>query len=257
MNKLREVLLVPAGNMFALTLDALRVFFKRPWPVREFLQVSWFIVSVSIVPVILVSIAFGATIALQVGNVSRQLGAQSQTGAAMVLAVVREAAPIATALLISGAGGSAMTADLGSRRIRDEISAMEVLAVDPIHRLIVPRMLAATVVAVLLNGFVSVAGVAGGYVFNVMVQGGTPGAYLASFSLLAQPADLYVALMKAGVFGLVVAMVAAYFGMYCKAGPKGVGEAVNRAVVVSFLLIFVVNFVLTAIYFALVPAKFA
>jgi phospholipid/cholesterol/gamma-HCH transport system permease protein len=256
MDRLRKALLEPAGNMFALTLDALRVFFKRPWPVREFLQVSWFIVSVSIVPVILVSIAFGATVALQVGNVSRQLGAQSGTGAAMVLAVVREAAPIATALLISGAGGSAMTADLGSRRIRDEISAMEVLAVDPIHRLLVPRIVAAISVAVLLDGFVSVAGIGGGYVFNVLVQGGTPGAYLASFSLLAQPADLYVALMKAGVFGLVVAMVAAYFGLYCKAGPKGVGDAVNRAVVVSFLMIFVVNFVLTAIYFALVPAKF-
>jgi phospholipid/cholesterol/gamma-HCH transport system permease protein len=255
-NRFREVLLIPAGNMFSLTLDAFRVFFRRPWPLREFLHVSWFIVSVSIVPVILVSIAFGATIALQVGNVNRQLGAQSQTGAAMVLAVVREAAPIATALLISGAGGSAMTADLGSRRIRDEIAAMEVLAIDPIHRLIVPRILAAVWVAVLLNGFVSVAGVAGGYVFNVLVQGGTPGAYLASFSLLAQPADLYVALMKAGVFGLVVAMVAAYFGMYCRAGPKGVGEAVNRAVVVSFLLIFVANFVMTAIYFALVPPKF-
>ena len=256
MERLRKALLEPAGNMFALTLDALRVFFKRPWPFREFLQVAWFIVSVSIVPVILVAIAFGATVALQVGNVTRQLGAQSGTGAAMVLAVVREAAPIATALLISGAGGSAMTADLGSRRIRDEISAMEVLAVDPIHRLLVPRIVAAVLVAVLLDGFVSVAGIGGGYVFNVLVQGGTPGAYLASFSLLAQPADLYVALMKAGVFGLVVAMVASYFGLYCKAGPKGVGDAVNRAVVVSFLMIFVVNFVLTAIYFALVPAKF-
>lgn len=246
-----------AGNMFALTLDAFRVFWKRPWPVQEFLRVAWFIVSVSIVPVILVSIAFGATIALQVGNVSKQLGAQSQTGAAMVLAVVREAAPIATALLISGAGGSAMTADLGSRKVRDEIAAMEVLAVDPVHRLIVPRILAATVVAILLNGFVSVAGVGGGYFFNVLVQGGTPGAYLASFSLLAQPADLYVALMKAGIFGMIAAMVAAYFGMFCKGGPKGVGDAVNRAVVVTFLLIFVANFVMTAIYFALVPQKFA
>src|SRR5438093_31654 len=147
--------------MFALTLDAFRVFFRRPWPLKEFLRVSWFIVSVSIVPVILVSVAFGATIALQVGNVSRQLGAQSQTGAAMVLAVVREAAPIATALLISGAGGSAMTADLGSRKVREELDAMEVLAVDPVHRLVVPRILAAVVVAVLLNGFVSVAGVGG------------------------------------------------------------------------------------------------
>lgn len=246
-----------AGNMFALTLDALRVSLRRPWPFAEFLRIAWFIVGVTIVPVVLVSIAFGAVIALQVGNVSRQLGAQSQTGAAMVLAVVREAAPIATALLIAGAGGSAMTADLGSRKVREELDAMLVLAVDPVHRLVVPRIAAAVVVAVLLNGFVSVAGVAGGYVFNVLVQGGTPGAYLASFSLLAQPADLYVALMKAGVFGLIAAMVACYFGMHARGGPKGVGEAVNRAVVVTFLLIFVANFVMTAIYFALVPQKFA
>src|SRR4051794_34725562 len=243
--------------MFAVALDGLR----RTWDIKqwwkEYLGQCWFIAKVTSIPVVLISIPFGMVIALHVGSFNRQLGAESATGAAMVLAIVREAAPIATALLISGAGGSAMTADLGSRRIRDEISAMEVLAVDPVHRLIVPRILAAVVVAVLLNGFVSVAGVAGGYVFNVLVQGGTPGAYLASFSLLAQPADLYVALMKAGVFGLIVAMVAAYFGMYCKAGPKGVGEAVNRAVVVSFLLIFVANFVMTAIYFALVPAKFA
>ncbi|MEO7295503.1 MAG: ABC transporter permease, partial [Candidatus Limnocylindria bacterium] len=90
-----------------------------------------------------------------------------------------------------------------------------------------------------------------------LVQGGTPGSYLASFSLLAQPADLYVSLAKAGIFGLLAAMVASYFGLNCKGGPKGVGEAVNRAVVVTFLLIFMANFVMTAIYFALVPQKFA
>jgi phospholipid/cholesterol/gamma-HCH transport system permease protein len=108
----------------------------------------------------------------------------------------------------------------------------------------------------LLDGFVSVAGIAGGYFFNVVIQGGTPGAYLASFSLLAQTADLIVAIMKAGVFGLVAAMVAVYFGFYAKGGPKGVGDAVNRAVVVTFMLIFFVNFILTALYFAIVPQKF-
>src|SRR2546422_1880686 len=137
-------LITETGNMFAITLEAFRIMWRPPYPWREFIRQSWFIASVAMLPAVLVSIAFGATIALQVGNVSRQLGAQSQTGAAMVLAVVREAAPIATALLISGAGGSAMTADLGSRRVRDEIAAMGVLAVDPIHRLIVPRILAAT-----------------------------------------------------------------------------------------------------------------
>ena len=92
-----------------------------------------------------------------------------------MLAVLREASPIVTALLIAGAGGSAICADLGARKIRDEIDAMEVLGINPIQRLVVPRVLASMLVAVLLNGLVSVVGVAGGYFFNVVLQGGTPG----------------------------------------------------------------------------------
>ena len=108
-----------------------------------------------------------------------------------MLAVLREASPIVTALLIAGAGGSAICADLGARKIRDEIDAMEVLGINPIQRLVVPRVLASMLVAVLLNGLVSVVGVAGGYFFNVILQGGTPGAYMASFSALAQVADFW------------------------------------------------------------------
>ena len=249
-------IVVETGNMFAITLEAFRLMPTRPVPWRDFVRQSWFIASVAMFPAALVAIAFGATIALQVGNVASQLGAESQTGAAMVLAVVREAAPIVAALLIAGAGGSAMCADIGSRKIRDEISAMEVLAVNPIKLLVVPRIWAAVFVAMLLDGFVSVAGIAGGYFFNVIIQGGTPGAYLASFSLLAQPADLVVAIIKAGIFGLIAAMVACYFGFYAKGGPKGVGDAVNRAVVVTFMLVFFVNFILTALYFAIVPQKY-
>ena len=103
-----------------------------------------------------------------------------------MLAIIREASPIVCALLIAGAGGSAICADLGSRKIRDEIDAMEVLGISPVQRLVVPRVLACMLVAVALNGLVCVVGVAGGYFFNVMLQGGTPGAYLASFSALAQ-----------------------------------------------------------------------
>jgi phospholipid/cholesterol/gamma-HCH transport system permease protein len=251
-----RTLVVETGNMFAITIEAFRIMWKPPYPWREFIRQSWFIASVSMIPAVLVSIAFGATIALQVGNIARQLGAESQTGAAMVLAVVREAAPIVAALLIAGAGGSAMCADIGSRKIRDEIDAMQVLAVDPIATLVVPRIWAAVFVAVLLDGFVSVAGIAGGYFFNVVIQGGTSGAYLASFSLLAQVGDLVVALLKSGIFGLIAAMVAVYFGFYARGGPKGVGDAVNRAVVVTFMLVFFVNFILTALYFAIVPQKF-
>ena len=109
-----------------------------PFQLREFLQQAWFIASVTIIPTALVAIPFGAVIALQVGGLIKQFGAQSFTGSAAVLAVVREAGPIATSLLIAGAGGSAIAADLGARKIREELDAMMVLGIDPIQRLVVP-----------------------------------------------------------------------------------------------------------------------
>ncbi len=89
--------------------------------------------------------------------------------------------------MFAGAAGSAMTADIGSRKIREEIDAMEVLGVDPVHRLVVPRIWASVFVAILLDGFVSVAGIAGGYLFNVVLKGGAAGPFLASFHLPAEP----------------------------------------------------------------------
>ena len=244
-----------AGRLFALVLDVGRLTFKRPWQFREFIEQSWFIASVTIIPTSLVAIPFGAVIALQLGSLATQIGAQSFVGAASVLAIVREASPIVCALLIAGAGGSAICADLGSRKIRDEIDAMEVLGISPIQRLVVPRVLGCMLVSVALNGLVCVVGVAGGYFFNVVLQGGTPGAYLASFSALAQLPDLYAGELKALIFGLIAGVVASYKGLNAGGGPKGVGDAVNQSVVITFLLLFIVNFVITAVYFQVVPAK--
>jgi phospholipid/cholesterol/gamma-HCH transport system permease protein len=110
-------------------------------------------------------------------------------------------------------------------------------------------------VAFFLNGMVSVVGVSGGYVFNVILQDGTPGAYIASFTALAQLPDLWVGLIKATIFGLIAAIVAAYKGMNAGGGPKGVGDAVNESVVITFMLLFVVNVVLSAVYLQIVPPK--
>src|SRR6266487_2215271 len=231
-----------SGRLFALFLDVGRLTFRRPFQFREFIQQAWFIASVTILPTALVAIPFGAVIALQLGNLTRQLGAQSFTGAASVLAIIREASPI-------------VCAHLGSRKIRDEIDAMEVLGISAVQRLVVPRVLACMVVAMALNGVVSVVGVGGGYFFNVVLQNGTPGAYLASFSALAQIQDLWAGEIKALIFGAIAAIVAAYKGLNAGGGPKGVGDAVNQSVVVTFLLLFFVNFVLTAVYLQIVPAK--
>lgn len=243
------------GSLFALFLDVGRLLFRRPFQSRESIEQAWFIASVTILPTALVAIPFGAVIALQLGSLTAQIGAQSFTGAASVLAIVREASPIVTALLIAGAGGSAICADLGSRKIRDEIDAMEVLGISPVQRLVVPRVLACALVSMALNGLVSVVGVAGGYYFNVILQHGTPGAYLASFSALAQLPDLWAGELKALIFGIIAAVVASYKGLNAGGGPKGVGDAVNQSVVITFMLLFFVNFVITAVYFQVVPAK--
>jgi phospholipid/cholesterol/gamma-HCH transport system permease protein len=249
-NALRHV-----GRMSALGLDAGRNMFKRPFQWRELIEQLWFIASVSIVPSALVSLAFGAVISLQLGSLVRQIGAQSFTGAASVLANVQQAAPIICALLIAGAGGTAICADLGARTIREEIAALEVLGISPIQRLVVPRILASSIVAVLLNGLISIVGVAGGYFYNVILQNGTPGAYLAGFSQLAQPADIVISSVKALFFGVSVGIVASYRGLNPSPGPKGVGDAVNQSVVISFILVYLINVVLTTIYLTLVPAK--
>jgi phospholipid/cholesterol/gamma-HCH transport system permease protein len=243
------------GKLFALAASVIALTFRRPFQTREFVEQFWFIASVTILPSMLVSIPFGAVITLQVGSLTTQLGAESFTGAASVLAVVQQASPLIVALLIAGAGGSAICADIGARTIREELQAMEVMSVSPIQRLVVPRVLAVSGVAVLLNGLVSVVGVVGGYFFFVYLQHGTPGAFLASFSSLAQAPDLYISELKALIFGFIAGVVAAHRGLNPRPGPKGVGEAVNQSVVITFLLLFFVNLVLTAIYLQIVPPK--
>jgi ABC transport permease subunit len=249
--------LTQVGDMFALALDSLRATARRPFAWLELLEQFWFVTSVSWIPAMLVAIPFGAVIALQLGTLTVQVGAQSFTGAASVLAVVQQAAPIVTTLVIAGAGGAAIFADHGARTIREETDAMKVIGVSPVQRLVVPRVWACVGSAVLLNGLVSVVGVLGGYFFNVIVQGGTPGAYLASFTALAQLSDLVVGEIKAAMFGFLAGVVAAYRGLNTRPGPKGVGEAVNQSVVITFLLLFFVNFVVTTLYLQLVPGKAA
>jgi phospholipid/cholesterol/gamma-HCH transport system permease protein len=241
------------GEIAAMVVEVTKQIFTSRFQGREFIEQAWFITSVTLMPTILVSIPFGAVISLQVGNLTGQLGAQSFAGATAVLAVVREAAPIAAALIIAGAAGSAICSDMGSRKIREEIDAMEVLGVNPIARLVVPRVLATIFVAVMINGLVIAAGIGGGYFFTVIIQNNSAGAYLSSFTALATLPDLYIAMVKAAMFGWLAAIVGAYKGLNAGGGPSGVGRAVNESVIIAFMLLFFLNTIITAIYFQVVP----
>lgn len=254
MRRMRFVLL-EAGGMCTLAIEGLRSTpgIRSWW--HEFVEQCVFLARVTTLPVMLIALPLGATISLQIGQLTRQLGAESLTGAAVIVGVVREAAPIAAALLIAGAGGSAMTSDMGARNIRDELAAMEVMAVNPVHRLVTPRLYAASLVGLLLVSLVIVAGVGGGFVFNVVLQGVSPGAYFQGAGSLLRIEDLFVSLLKAALFGFIAAVVACHRGMTCSRSPVGVGLAVKQAVVLSFLAVFTVNYVITSLYTILYPQQ--
>jgi phospholipid/cholesterol/gamma-HCH transport system permease protein len=248
------------GGLMALALDTIWVsfdsLFKRRFAFQEFFEQCWFLVSVSLLPTLLIAIPFGVVLVLDVGTLANQIGAPSFVGAVDAVGIVREASPIICAIVLAGAGGSAVCADLGARTIRDEIAAMQVMGLDEVERLVAPRLVATVVVSILLNGIVSMAGILAGYVCDVYVLHGTAGGFLDSFTTFAQVADLIESFLKAALFGILAAVVASFKGLGVKKGPSGVGEAVNQAVVITGVLLFVINLVLTEIFLVLVPPPF-
>ena len=247
------------GRALELALDAFvhlivdLVRLRHPW--RDSVDQAWFVVTVTAVPAVLVSIPFGVIVSVQVGSLTDQIGATSIAGAAGGLGVIRQGATIVAALLLGGAAGSAIGADLGSRTIRDEIDALKTMGIDPVRRLVVPRLAAILFVAPLLCILIIFMGIAAGYMINVGFQGGTPGSYISSFASFASVGDLVVALIKTEIFGVIVVIVACQRGFSAVDGPRGVANAVNAAVVVGVISAFTVNVVITQLVAMFMPQK--
>ncbi len=225
------------------------------FPFAEFIRQCAFMASVAAAPTLLVAIPIGVIVSIQVGSVAGQVGATSFIGAANGLGIIQQGAPLVTSLMIAGAVGSAICADLGSRTIREEIDAMRVMGVDPMRRLVAPRLGAAMLVSVLLCGFVVFVGFLTGYVFNIFAQSGTPGSYIGTFASFAVTTDLLVALVKSLIFGLLAAIIACDTGLNTRGGPGGVANSVNTAVVLSTVMLFGVNLIITQVYNILFPPQ--
>lgn len=239
---------VTVGGFYRLSAETFRFGLRRPFELREFVQQAWLIASVSIVPTLMVAIPFCVIVVYQLNQLLIELGATDLAGAGAGLAVVREIGPMVSVLVVAGAGATAICADLGARTIRDEIEALSVMGMHPVQRLVVPRVLASTVVALALNGLVTFVGLAGSFLFSVLVQKASPGLFAANLTLLTGVGDLLVSEFKAAVFGLLAGLVACYLGLNAKGGPKGVGDAVNQTVVFSFILLFLANSLITAVF---------
>jgi phospholipid/cholesterol/gamma-HCH transport system permease protein len=245
------------GGQMVLGIRTIQYFFVDLFTGRfmwiEFIRQAAFMAATAVVPTMLVTIPVGVTLAIQFSVLAGQVGAESLAGAANGLVVIRQGAPLVAAILLAAAVGSAVSADLGSRTMREEIDAMEVMGVSVIRRLVVPRFAAVILVGVALTGLATCAGFFVGYLFNVYMQNGTPGSFVATFSSFATVGDLVLALAKAIVFGAVVAIVACHKGLDTRGGPAGVANSVNAAVVESVLLLMIVNVAMSQLYILVFP----
>jgi phospholipid/cholesterol/gamma-HCH transport system permease protein len=140
-----------------------------------------------------------------------------------------------------------MCADLGARTIREELDALRVMGINPLQSLVVPRVLAATFVSVLLSSVVILVGITGGFLFSVFVQHVTPGAFVAGMTLITHLVDVIISTIKAALFGLAAGLIACYKGITVGGGPAGVGNAVNETVVYTFVALFAINIIATAV----------
>ncbi|CAJ1510034.1 MlaE family ABC transporter permease [[Mycobacterium] burgundiense] len=235
------------GGFFAMALDALVLSFRPPWAWREFLSQTWFVVRVSIWPTIFMAIPFVVLASYTLNILFVEFGAADLSGAGVALGVVTQGGPIVSVLVISGAAATAMCADLGSRVIREEVDALRVLGINPIQALVVPRILATTLVSVLLSAIVTITGITAAYFFSVFLQHITPGAFVAGLPLLVGLPEVVICLVKAALFGVAGGLIGCYKGISVGGGPAGVGNAVNETVVYTFLALFVIDVFVTAI----------
>jgi len=239
--------LTTVGGFFRMCVLIGKALFRSPFQWQELLLQCWFIMRVAFLPTIMVSIPLTVLLIFTLNVLLAQVGAADLSGAGAAIGAITQLGPLTTVLVVAGAGSTAICADLGARTIREEIDAMEVLGIDPIHRMVVPRVIAATVVATLLNGLVITVGLVGGYLFGVYLQNVSGGAYLATLTTITGMPEVIISTIKAATFGLIAGLVGCYRGLTVRGGSKGLGTAVNETVVLCVVALYAVNVILTTI----------
>jgi len=242
------------GDMVILTGKTIVSAVRPPFPYGgEFMGQFLFALRLCWFPLLISTIAFGyGAPGLQAANFLTLFGALDRLGGFFVLASIREFAPLVTSMIVAGVAGTAITADLGARKIREELDALQVLGVDPVKNLVVPRFLALILITGLLNIYALIFGVFGG-VAAELVNSQPLGGFWATFFSNASVTDLWGSVLKTTLFGAIIAIVCCYKGMTATGGAAGVGRAVNEAVVIAFAGVYAFNYTFTQTLLATHP----
>lgn len=199
----------------------------------------------SLLMVTITGVSTGAVLVVQIGYQFAQMGAQSYVGGVVSLAMARELAPILTAIVVAGRVGSAIAAEIGTMKITEQIDALETMATNPVDYLVVPRFWGCTIMLFMLTIFTNVVGMIGGSIVAVNQIGLTLISFRDSILHMLQIQDLMGGLVKATVFGGIIAIIGCYKGFTTEGGAEGVGQSTTSAVVVSIMIILAVNYFLT------------
>ncbi len=238
-----------AGRFAGFAAAVLRRTLTGPRFISSTLSHCWTTTLRCLLPVVAVTAPFGMVMSLQGLEIFDMFGAQRLLSGLVSVAVLRELSPVLASVLVAAQGGSSCAAELGAMRIKEELDATEVMAVDSLRYHVVPRVLALTLACPLLNIAGSAAGLVGGYVTAVMLKGEPAGTYIAEMWALCGPADVWGGLVKTTVFGLTIGLVATWHGFHARGGAAGVGRAVNNTVVHSVVAFIILNYFLTTALF--------
>ncbi|WP_353210104.1 ABC transporter permease [Rhodovarius sp.] len=238
------------GGLALFALEALSHLVRPPFHGRQFLRHFIEVAYFSLPVVALTALFTGMVLALQSYTGFARFNAQSAVASVVALSVTRELGPVLAGLMVAGRIGAAMAAELGTMRVTDQIDALTTLSTDPMKYLVAPRLLAATLALPLLVLVADIIGVMGGYLVGTAKLGFVSAAFLDSTWDVLETMDVVSGLVKAAVFGFVIALMGCWCGYRSRGGAQGVGMATTSAVVLASILILALDYVVTEAFFA-------
>jgi len=213
--------------------------------IRQMIEIGYF----SLPVVGLTAIFTGMVLALQSYTGFARFSAEGAVANVVVLSITRELAPVLAGLMVTGRIGASMAAEIGTMRVTEQVDALTTLSTNPFKYLVVPRIIAGVTMLPILVFIADIIGVLGGYLVGIYELGFNPANYLQNTWDFLESFDVVSGLIKAAVFGLIIALMGCYHGYYSRGGAQGVGQATTYAVVSASILILCFNFILTAAFF--------
>ena len=240
--------LAELGALASLLAQSLFWGVRPPYRFRLWFESMDFVGVGSIFIVGLTAFFIGMVFGIQLVDGFRQFNAESQVGSVVGIAVTRELAPVFSALMVSSRAGSAMTTELGSMRVTDQIDALKTMAVNPVQYLVVPRLIAGLIMVPILSMLFNVVSIGGAWFVCINFMGLDAGVFFDRIGWVVDAKDVTQGLIKAAAFGFTVALIACRQGFGADGGAAGVGRATNRSVVHNAVAILILDYVLTSMF---------